>query len=137
MGVLWALPVWAQAGPESCVLERWGYVLDPYEQDISAIETIETDAGVVRIFEYGALSGDYAKLYIFLLEGTTCFSRAVVVGSFTEVNARLKPAERGPEGRFFHMGIFTAQRYENLAYFKVRPAFDDMREAALGLLGKL
>ncbi len=112
-----------------CVSQTWARFLTPAPQNPIARETIETEAGMVRVFEFDALKGEFAKLYIFVLFGETCATKAYVIGSYSFT------ANSGPEGtRVFHADLYTPQAHFTMGFFDGPPAYADIRGDALEAL---
>lgn len=112
-----------------CVEQTWGRFLSPGPQEPVASEQVETAAGTVRVFEFDALKGQFAKLYIFLLFGEDCITKAYVIGSYSFT------ANSGPEGvRVFHADLYTPQAHFTMGFFDGPPAYEAIRKGALEAL---
>ena len=132
-----AVPAAAQAQerPEGCVIEQWPAYLAPGPQEHRVRETLETDAGEIHAIEFGALEGEYAKLYLFFLVHEGCERKVLSVGSYNYVTDFAR--ERGEIGageRVYHVDLFTPGKQDRLEIHYDRPGYREMREMALNLL---
>ena len=129
-------PAMAQESrPEGCVIEQWPAFLAPGPQEHQVRETLTTDAGEIYAIEFGALEGEYAKLYLFFLVHDGCERKVFSVGSYGYMNDFAR--ERGELGegeRLYHLDLYTPENHDTLEIRYDRPSYAQMRERALNLL---
>lgn len=119
----------------ACVMDVWGKILAPEPQVATLVEKIETEKGVILAFEFDALVGEYAKVFIFLLDGETCFTRAVSFGSYAMTNTfAVETGDAGPDGRLYHGDIYEPEAHSTLEFSKLRPTYQQARKTALEVL---
>ncbi len=116
------------AAPGECVMESWGGFLAPEPQTFQRREQIETDAGPVYAIEFGELKGEYAKVFLFLLDGENCFTKAVSFGSYALTNMLAE------EGRIYHLDLYLPGEHVTLGFFDQPIPYEQAREMAIAAL---
>jgi len=125
----------AQTRPKGCVIESWPDYLSPGLQTHGVREKLATGSGEIVAVEFGPLTGDYGKLWLFLLVRQGCERKVLSVGSFeylTEI-AR-QNGDVGANERRYHVDLFDAETHQVLEYRTSPPAYEEMREIALSVL---
>jgi len=125
----------AQQRPEGCVLEAWPAFLDPWGQSHGIREKIPTGAGEVIAVAFGPLSGEFAKVYMFMLVQGGCDRKIVTLASFDFVTDFAR--ERGDIGagdRIWHLDYFDAQTHNRVELYETEPGYAAARARALELL---
>lgn len=124
-----------QDRPEGCVIEQWPAFLAPGPQQHQVRETFQTDAGEIYAIEFGALEGEYAKLWLFFLVHGGCERKVFSVGSYGYMTDFAR--ERGEIGegeRVYHLDLYGPETHDTLEIRYERPGYAEMRERALNLL---
>ena len=125
----------AAAQQSECVLDSWETFLRAEPQTVVEYEEIETDAGVVYGIKYDALSGEYGKVYAFLLDGEKCFARAVTLGSYASTNAYATESGQLDAGeRLYHLDLYLPGEHSTLGFFTDAPSYEEIRTQALEVL---
>lgn len=132
-----ALALATPAAAEDCVMDAWERILAPGFQEHELKEWIGTPAGPVAVLEFGPLAGEHPKLWLFLLDGETCFRRAVVAGSY-EATTRFarESGQIGPDERIWHFDLYTGDSHETLGMRAAAPSFEEARAVALEALAR-
>ena len=130
-----AAPAAAQDRPQGCVLEAWPAFLDPWDQTHRIRERIPTASGDVIAIQFGPMSGEYAKLYLFMLVRGGCDRKVLSAGSFSYLTdfARQR-GEIGPGKRIYHLDLFDADKHSVLEQRYDPPGYEEVRARALELL---
>lgn len=125
----------AAAEQAGCVMPDWGMYLEASPQEPTLVEEIKTESGVILAFRFDRLAGEYAKIFLFLLDGETCFRRAVSFGSygFTNTYAQEK-GDVGPDGRLYHGDLYEPGSHATLGFFKIPPTYEAARKIAISTL---
>lgn len=126
---------WGPAAAQDCVMDAWERILAPGFQDHVVRERFDTPMGHVVVLEFSPLKGEYAKRYLFLLDGPDCFLGAVVVGSYeaTTQYARESGAVP-PDGRIWHVDLYTGDSHETLSMAPEPPPYEEAKRIALEAL---
>lgn len=137
LAVALAAPAAGQEGarPEGCVIEQWPAFLAPGPQEHQVREKLATDAGEIYAIEFGALEGEYAKLWLFFLVQGGCERKVFSVGSYGYMTDFAR--ERGEIGageRVYHLDLYGPETHDTLELRYERPGYAEMRERALNLL---
>ena len=123
------------AKTQGCVMDSWGRFLAPEPQAATLVEEIKAENGVILAFKFDALAGEYAKVFIFLLDGETCFRRAVSFGSYAMTNTfAVESGDAGPDGRLYHGDLYEPESHSTLGLYDARPTYEEARKIALGIL---
>ena len=115
------LPTGAQA---DCVEEHWAGYIAPGPQEADLIERITVSGGEVLAFRLSPFIGDFAKLYILLLDDGTCFTKAALVGSYAftqDYHAERQQAEGKPVTRLYHADLYDGANHATLGFFEGDP----------------
>ncbi|HSF96435.1 MAG TPA: hypothetical protein VLA52_15525 [Thermohalobaculum sp.] len=133
--ILAAAPAAAQERPQGCVLEAWPAFLDPWDQTHQLQEKIPTDAGEVLAIRFGPLSGEFAKLYMFMLVRDGCDRHILSVGSFGfQTEFARQRGEIGEGDRIYHLDLFGPDSHQVLEFLRDPPGYEAMRARALEVL---
>lgn len=131
---LFPLAAFAQtdAQPLGCADESWGAYISPGPQEFERREVISLDENRdIIVIEFGALEGEFAKLFIFLEDNGACFTRAVSVGSYAFTN--MFAAESGQD-RVYHIDLYEYESHSTLDMRDTPPSYAEARAIALRVL---
>ncbi len=125
----------AAAEPQGCVMDSWGAYLDSGTQEYETVELIDTENGDILALKFGEITGDYGKVFLFLLDNGDCFTRAVSFGSYEATNAyAVETGGAGPDGRLYHGDLYDPGSHTTLGFFKTRPTYEIARKVAVTAL---
>lgn len=121
--------------PKGCVIESWPAYLAPGLQSFSVRERIPTAAGEILAIEFGPLTGEYAKLFLFFLVRDGCERKVFSVASWNYLtDFALQRGEIREGDRVYHLDVFDAAEQTTLELRYDPPDYGEMREKALTLL---
>ncbi len=125
----------APASAEGCVMDAWERMLAPGFQQHELVERIATDRGPVVVLGFTPLKGEHAKLWIFLLDDGTCFTHAVVAGSYEATTLMARQTGRiGPDARLYHFDLYTGDSHATLGFRETPPGYEEAKRIALEAL---
>jgi hypothetical protein len=125
----------AAAEPQGCVMDSWGAYLNAGPQEYETVELINTENGDILALKFGDITGDYGKVFLFLLDNGDCFTRAVSFGSYEATNAyAVEAGDTGPDGRLYHGDMYAPDSHKTLGFFKTPPTYELAREVAIATL---
>jgi len=115
-----------------CADESWAAYLSPGPQTFERREiiAIAPDRNIIAI-EFGPLAGDFAKVFMFLEDNGTCYTRVVFVGSYAFTNDMA--LELGRE-RVYHIDLYEFESHSTLDMRNAPPSYEEARALALNAL---
>ncbi|UYV36686.1 hypothetical protein N4R57_17060 [Rhodobacteraceae bacterium D3-12] len=121
--VLAVIAAFAVSGPvrAGCVMDHWGRFLAPEPQTLEKIETIHSPKGDILAFRLSPFTGEYAKLYVLMLDDSNCLTKAAIVGSYAKTqkfHAEKLKAEGKPVTRLFHMDLYDGDQHSTLGFLE-------------------
>lgn len=100
-------------------MDHWARFLAPGPQKLEKIETIHSPQGDILAFRLAPLEGEYAKLYVMMLDDTNCFAKAAIVGSYAKTqsfHAERQKADGKPVTRLYHIDLYEGDRHSTLGF---------------------
>lgn len=146
LATAWTLVVFSAPAPaqtsaspaRQCVMDHWARFLAPAPQKLEKIETIHSDQGDILAFRLSPFTGDYAKLYVMMLDNTECFSKAAVVGSYAmtqNFHAEKQQAAGKKVTRLFHIDLYDGDQHTTIGFREGDiPSYKSMRPLMLKAL---
>ncbi len=122
----------------SCVMDHWGRFLTPGAQEVELIERIQLPEGEVLAFRLAPFTGDFAKLFVLMLDDSNCFTKAALIGSYARTqafHAEKARAEGEPVTRLYHADLYDGDRHSTLGLREGdAPDYEDVRDMLLEAL---
>ncbi len=118
-----------------CAFAYWARFFEPKPQTHQTVESIDTPAGTVQAVSLGPLAGEFPKVFMFLLDGESCFTKVVVIGSYESTTQHARETGRiGPNARVFHADLYDGRAHQTLGFFEFPPNYDASKTLALKAL---
>ena len=100
-------------------------------QKFSMVATPDLPSTIVAV-RFGALEGEFPKLFMFLLRGRECFLKAIVAGSYEATTKGARNARQiGPDERMYHLDLYEGGGHATLGFSTEPYTFEQVREIAL------
>ena len=129
-GLFLASAGFVQAQEAECPALGWGRFLHPGPQSYAVTEVVATAEGTRMVgITFGALEGEYAKLFLFLHMEGDCYLEAVSHGSY----AYLVDGETG--ARSYHLDLYSPGMHATLGMSKEPLDYATARALAAGRWG--
>ncbi|MCB1332479.1 MAG: hypothetical protein KDK26_02260 [Roseivivax sp.] len=121
------------ARAQDCAPLPWGRFLSPGPQEFQVVNLHRVrDGAAIYEVHFGALAGDYAKLYLFAeYDAAGCLLRALSVGSYTATAGLDAQAGDGDDGRLYHIDLYEPGSHSTLGMQRGKPKLDAVRALAL------
>lgn len=116
----------AQTG---CPPFTWDAVIAPGDQTMEIVDRITAEGGRTIVgVQFGPLTGEFAKVYIFIEFVDGCFSRAVSLGRYAYLEAIGNTTD-------YHLDLYTRDAHATLNWYNTLPSYDDIRAIAFREFG--
>ena len=121
-----------------CADHHWDAHIKPGPQQTELIERIALDGKQILAFRLAPLAGDYAKLFMMVLDNGHCFEKVATVGAYQVTQEPLKKAlaDQGIEAtQVFHADLYDGDQHRTLGVFGPgEPRYEVARKLLLDAL---